>query len=258
MAHGIAAPARKQAPPLRHVVIATSSRHGPSATAGARRSVAGKAVTDPDAVPPAILHAIETAQRELKADPLVLLAIAWQESRLNPRARNRHSTARGLLQFTDVTWLTVVRDFGAKHGLNYYAGAIKTDQDGHLSVRTPRLRRAILALRDNPKLQVIMAAERLAQEKVALEASLGRSVSPADLYMLHLLGPSGAKDFLTQLAQNPATPSATVIGTVFEPNAGLFMHDGRPLSLAEAYEAIGDALREQAAQHAALFSTGAG
>ena len=104
----------------------------------------------------------------------MLLAIAWKESRFDPLARNKHSSARGLLQFTTTTWLTVIRDFGARHGLVHLAAAMSTDREGQLSVTVPRLRRAILALRDNPELQVMMAAERLRQERGVLEQQLGR------------------------------------------------------------------------------------
>ena len=185
----------------------------------------------------------------------MLLAIAWKESRFDPRARNKHSSARGLLQFTTATWLTVIRDFGARHGLVHLAAAISTDREGQLFVRNPRLRRTILALRDDPELQVIMAAERLRQERGILEQRLGRSATPTDLYVLHLLGPAGASNFLTQLEQKPENLSIDVVGQAADPNLGLFIRNGRPLSLAETYEDIRATLSEQATHHAALFAS---
>jgi hypothetical protein len=204
-------------------------------------------------IAPAIVDALRTAKQEVSADPFVLLAIAWKESRFDPLARNKHSSARGLLQFTTVTWLTVIRDFGARHGLAHLAAAIRTDREGRLSVTTPRLHRAILGLRDDPNLEVTMAAERLTQQRGSLEACLGRPATSADLYVLHLLGPAGAKDFLTQLAEKPDSSSVDTVRDVAKPNLGLFVRDGRALSVAEAYAGIQITLNEQTTLYAALF-----
>lgn len=191
----------------------------------------------------------------MRADPFVLLAIAWQESRFDVLARNRHSSARGLLQFTTVTWLSVIRDFGAEHGLGRYAAAIKTDHDGRIIVRNRAIRRKILALRDNPELEAIMAAERLDQERRALADDLHRPVTLPDLYILHMLGPAGAKDFLTALARSPDRSSLDVVGSAAKPNLPLFVHDGHPLSVAETYDRIKAALTDQVTRHAGLFAS---
>ena len=204
-------------------------------------------------ISPEVVAALQAARQKIQADPFLLLAIAFKESSFDPRARNRHSSARGLLQFTTTTWLTVVRDFGPRYGLGHLSAAIKTKQSGEMSVASPRQRRAILALRDNPGLEIAMAAERLAQERRSLELSLGRPAVPADLYVLHLLGPAGAREFLAQLAHNPDRSSVDVVGSAANRNLGLFVRNGRTLSTAEAYAAISSTLTDQAAQHASLF-----
>jgi hypothetical protein len=204
-------------------------------------------------IAPLVVDAIRVAQQKSHVDPGLLLAIAAKESGFNPEARNRHSTARGLLQFTNATWLTVVRDFGPRYGLSRYAQAIETDRDGRLRVSKPHLRRAILALRDNPRLQAIMTAERLEQGRPSLELHLGRAARTADLYFLHLLGPTGATHFLTELNEHPDASSLTVVGGVAKANAGLFVKDGRPMTVAEAYASIQATLDEQASKHDDLF-----
>jgi Transglycosylase SLT domain len=221
----------------------------------ARPRVDAHRLRRPEAITPDIIRALHTAKKTVQADPFVLLAIAWKESRFDPLARNKHSSARGLLQFTTATWLTVIRDFGARHGLVRQAAAISTDREGQLSVTNPGQCRAILALRDDPELQVMMAAERLRQERGALEQQLGRSATPADLYVLHLLGPAGARNFLTQLEHKPESLSIDVVGHAADPNLGLFIRNGRRLSVVETYEDIRAALSEQATHHAALFAS---
>jgi hypothetical protein len=239
--------------------FATSREAAPGvereAAPGVERAAAhGEANLTPVPIDARVYRALRMAQDKMQADPALLLAIAWQESRFDPKARNHQSSARGLLQFTTVTWLTVVRDFGARHGLAHYAAAISTGRNGELTVTPPRLRRKILALRDDPNLEVIMAAERLAQEKGTLETDIGRPAVTADLYVLHLLGPTGAKEFLTALARRPNKPSVDVVGTVARPNRGLFVQHGRYLTVAETYQNIKDALTQQVEQHASLFA----
>jgi hypothetical protein len=204
-------------------------------------------------IPRLVVQALRVAQQATTIDPYLLLAIAWKESSFNSEARNKHSSARGLLQFTTTTWLTVVRDFGAQNGLAHYAASINTDRDGRLSVTKPRLRRAILALRDNPNLQAIMAVDRLEQERKSLEDRLGRPARAADLYFLHLLGPTGARRFLEQLAEAPDTSSVDVVGSVAVPNLGMFTKDGRSVTVAEAYAGVQTTLDDQASRYATLF-----
>lgn len=212
-------------------------------------AVAGR----PGQVAPAVVGAIHAAQRNVHADPDLLLAIASQESSLNSTARNRHSSARGLLQFTSATWLTVVRDFGPQDGLGHYAAAIRTGRDGRLSVDNPRLRRSILALRDDPLLQVTMTTQRLEQQRRALELRLGRPAVAADLYFLHLLGPTGATRFLTCLAEHPDASSVATVGSVAGINAGLFIKDGRPMTVAAAYSGVQTILDQQVSRNSGLF-----
>ena len=185
-----------------------------------------------------IAYVITEARRKCRLDPSLLLAIAYKESSFNPKALNRHSSARGLLQFTNTTWLTVIRDFGPRYGLGRYAAAIETDQDGRLTIKNHRLRRAILTLRDDPVLQAIMMAERLEQERAPLELRIGRPATPVDLYFLHMLGPTGAARFLTDLTEHPDTSSLDVVDAVAPVNPGLFVKDGRPRSVAETYSLI--------------------
>lgn len=243
--------AKHAARPASHHAQQDTSRHKRARLPSADKTAAE---TAEDKIPPDIIRAVRTAERRVQADPLLLLAIAWQESRFNAKARNRYSSAQGFLQFTTRTWLCAIRDFGARHGLARYAQAIKTRPDGSVAVENPKLRRAILRLRTNPELQAVLAAEQLAQKRQDLEARLARPAGPVDLYVLHLLGSSGAAEFLTALAQKPEASARTTVGSVFEVNRGLFVRDGRMLSVAETYEGLSATLARQATLHAALFA----
>lgn len=220
-------------------------RHGTSAPA----QFHGHAARDED-VPPVVLAAFASAQTAAQADPSVLLAIAYKESSFNPTARNRLSSAYGLLQFTEATWLEMIRDFGARYNLSAYATALYTDRDGNISARNRRMRAAILRLRGDPRLSAIMAAERLRSKAKTLSAQLGRDLLPADLYVLYLLGPDGAHHFLIQLAEHPDLSSVAVIGGSARPNAGLFVRAGHALTVADAYAAIDGMISQQQQRYA--------
>ena len=172
----------------RRPAVARRSRHGrrsPSRPCRPRISPASAAWS---------VSALDGAIRSTGIDATLLTALAWQESRFDPRARNRRSTARGLMQFTEATWLEAVRDHGPQHGLQYEAAVLSTDPaSGSITTRQPRTRSRILELRDNPRYAAALAAARINRARIALAQSLGRPVGPADLYLVHLLGPSGAQ-----------------------------------------------------------------
>src|ERR1044072_9969799 len=66
-----------------------------------------------------------------------LLNQARLESGLNPDARARTSSATGLFQFLDNTWLGMVRQHGAEHGLGWAAAQIRQGPGGRPSCPGP-------------------------------------------------------------------------------------------------------------------------
>jgi Transglycosylase SLT domain len=204
-------------------------------------------VWDNPRVPPAVLNAIRGAARSTGVDPDLLAAIAWRESRFNPAARNRQSSATGLLQFTSETWLRAVWSFGAQHDLAHFAAAIRKDRSGVFVVSDQRMRTAIMQLRSDPALSASLAAESIVQQGKALQDQLGRSATPADLYLLHVLGRNGAARFIQAVATNPSDSSLQVASFKVMRNAGLLPRDGRPLTLANTYNAVTVLLQTQQA-----------
>ncbi|KAA2211612.1 transglycosylase SLT domain-containing protein [Teichococcus oryzae] len=192
--------------------------------------------------------ALQRAERATGLSADVLRRIAERESRLDPRAENPSSSARGLMQFTRDTWLEVVRDFGPHHGLGRYAAALTTDRDGNIGARNWRELQGILRLRDNPHLSVVLAAERLKKARPGLEKSMGRAARPADLYLVHLLGPTGARRFLAALHETPGRSSVAVVGEAAKPNPGVFERRGRALPVKTVYEEVAEMFEPRLAQ----------
>ncbi len=161
-----------------------------------------------------------------------LLAQAKVESGLNPSARAATSSARGLYQFTNATWLETVRKHGAEHGLGWAAEAIASGAAEAGSA----IRQTILGLRDNAEAAALMAGEFARENGAALEAKLGRAVGATDLYMAHFLGAGGASKFLSAMQKAPDTAAASLFPAAAAANRRVFYAaDGTARSLAQVY-----------------------
>jgi hypothetical protein len=180
-----------------------------------------------------------------------LLAKARLESGLVPSARARTSSASGLFQFVERTWLATVKRHGARHGLGWAAEAIDW-AGGRLSVASAELRAAILKLRDDPEAAAAMAAEHAAENRARLEARLGRAVGDTELYLAHFLGAGGATRFLRALATDPDAPAAALLPRAARANRAIFFdRAGEPRSLASIFERFAARLERAGASAAA-------
>src|ERR1700691_3434794 len=86
-----------------------------------------------------------------------LLATAQVESGLNPQAGASTSSARGLFQFVEQTWLGMLKQAGPALGYGQYAAAITKTASGHYEVTDPALKSEILKLRNDPTANAVMA-----------------------------------------------------------------------------------------------------
>jgi Transglycosylase SLT domain len=181
--------------------------------------------------------AISQASARTGVDFTYLFNQARIESSLNPNARARTSSATGLYQFIEQTWLGTVRRHGAEHGLGWAANAIQRGQNGRFHVADPQMRRAILDLRRNPEASAAMAAEFASDNGQYLERRLGRPAESVDLYLAHFLGAGGAARFLRAHDANPGGAAAPVLPAAARANRWVFYNrNGSPRSFAEIRE----------------------
>jgi len=163
-----------------------------------------------------------------------LLNQARIESSLNPDAHARTSSATGLFQFIEQTWLGMVKQHGADHGLATEANAIQRGRNGHYYVADPAMRRQILDLRRQPEASSAMAAEFASDNGRYLERRLGRAAEPVDLYLAHFLGAGGAARFLRAHDSNPGAAAAAMLPAAARANRAVFYNrDGSARSFAE-------------------------
>src|ERR1700734_579357 len=134
-----------------------------------------------------------------------LLAPAQAEAGLNPQAGASTSSARGLFQFIDQTWLGTMKQSGAELGYGRYAAAISKTTSGHYQVADPEMRSEILKLRNDPTANAVMAGAFTRANADILSKKLGRAPSEGELYIAHFLGAGGAAKLISAANSNPDT-----------------------------------------------------
>ncbi len=168
-----------------------------------------------------------------------LLKTAQRESALDPAAKARTSSATGLFQFIEQTWLSLVRDEGAKYGLGDYAKAVQTGSDGRAVVPDADARREILALRNDPKAAATMAGELALKNREHLQQALGRDPTEGELYIAHVLGAQGASRLVDQARNSPTVSAAAMFPDAAAANRNLFFDKaGRARGAAEVYAVL--------------------
>ena len=151
-----------------------------------------------------------------------LLATAKMESNFNPKAAATTSSARGLFQFIDQTWLGTVKEAGAHLGYGKYADAITKNPSGSYSVSDPDARAAIMKLRDDPDAASSMAAVLTQSNSFKLTGKIGRRPTDAELYMAHFMGVGGAGKLIQNAEDNPNASAARMFPNAAAANQSIF------------------------------------
>lgn len=184
-----------------------------------------------------VLTAIKAASDKTGVDFAYLVNKAAQESGFRTEVKAKTSSATGLYQFTEQTWLQMVRDNGSQYGVGDLAGKIETRTDGSLAVRDRATRQHILALRKNPELSAAMAAEYASDNKEYLADRVGGSIGRTELYMAHFLGAGGAAEFLQAKAGNPQAKAASLLPEAAAANRSVFYDvNGKARTVSQIYD----------------------
>jgi hypothetical protein len=188
-------------------------------------------------VPAHIVKAVADASAKVGVNFAYLMDKANTESSFNPTAKAKTSSASGMFQFIESTWLDMVNKYGAQHGLAKQADAISKTRDGKLVVADKATRREILELRKDPKVASLMAAEYANENKKTLEKNLGRTVGETELYLAHFLGAGGATKFLKAMDRNPSASAASLLPEAASSNRSVFFgKSGKSFTLAQVFD----------------------
>jgi hypothetical protein len=179
---------------------------------------------------PKLLSSVARGAQRTGADFKHLLATAQIESGGDHAARAATSSAAGLFQFTEQTWLQAVHQHGPRHGLDHAANAIQKTTGGRYIVSQEDARHEILALRHDETVSAAMAGELTKDNQAALTAELGRAPSGAELYLAHFLGAAGASRMLKAAAEPDPISAASVLPAAARANANLFYRHGQAVT----------------------------
>lgn len=184
-----------------------------------------------------IVAALKNAADATGSDFHYLLGTAMRESSLKANAQSSTSSAAGLFQFIDQTWMGLVKTHGAKYGLGSLAGAINTSPDGRYHAANDADRQTILALKKDPQVSALMAGEYARSTQGAMEANLGRQVCGGELYAAHFLGADAACKLIRTSQSTPSASAAQIFPQAAGTNRNVFFHaDGTAKSVREVYD----------------------
>lgn len=210
----------------------TGSQDAPRGAAAATASRSAGA-------PAGIVEAIRQGAQSTGVGFDYLLATAQRESSLDPSAKAATSSATGLFQFIEQTWLGTMKSAGPSLGLSSYADAITARSDGSYAVADPSAKQAILDLRKDPQVAATLAGALTQKNRESLSASLGRAPTAGDLYAAHVLGAKGAATLIASAQGSPARAAAVDLPEAAAANRSLFYDKtGRPRSSSELYATL--------------------
>ncbi|MEL6707126.1 MAG: transglycosylase SLT domain-containing protein [Pseudomonadota bacterium] len=230
------------------------------------RSGAARQVTNASSTQ--VEQAIAKAARSTSVAFDYLVAQAQVESAMNPQARAQTSSASGLYQFIESTWLNTVKRHGERFGLGDIADRISISPSGSAYVTDPAQRAAILNLRNDPEVASLMAAGLAEDNRADLTSVLGRQPEANELYLAHFLGAGGASRFLSAMQSNPdqsaanlfRRPAAANRAVFYEPNGasrslgGVMNYLGAKMDRALAMARTGDHSKGNFPDHVASFA----
>ncbi|WP_027172072.1 transglycosylase SLT domain-containing protein [Methylobacterium sp. 10] len=189
-----------------------------------------------------LVQKIVRAAQAVQTDPVLLMAVADKESSFITEVQAKTSSATGLFQFIERTWLGVVRDFGPKYGLTQEAALVVSGDNGKPSVADAAERTRILELRRDPYLAALMAGEMLKRDAARISLRIGRELTLGEVYLAHFLGPDDAEEFLASVVDKPKSAAAQMLPGPARANRTIFFAAQRgrrkaaSLSVAQVHE----------------------
>ncbi len=192
-------------------------------------------VSAPIKISPQLALIINNAGKRNNVDFNYLLQTAIRESSLNPNAKAKSSSALGLFQFIEATWLETMKAEGARLGYQNYANAIKIDEKGNYFVKDKKLLKEILELRKNPQIAADLAAAFTRKNGEYLTKAFGRMPSAGELYIAHFLGAKGAEKLFREALKDPNQIAADLFPNAAKANRTIFYENNRAKTIKQVY-----------------------
>jgi hypothetical protein len=192
----------------------------------------------PISIPQSLAYVLTAAGDRNGVDFDYLLQTAMRESSLNPQAKAQTSSAVGLFQFLEGTWLQVMKEDGPRLGYGDTAQKIERTSSGEYVVRDRAVKAEILKLREDPRIASDLAAAFTKSNGDYLQQRFGRMPSAGELYIAHFLGAQGAERMFTAGLQNPDQIAVNLFPKQAEANRAIFYADGQPRTVRDVYRVL--------------------
>jgi hypothetical protein len=180
--------------------------------------------------------AIQRAASATGVDFGFLMRTAKRESGFNPSIHARTSSAAGLFQFVDQTWLSMLKQHGAKYGYGSYADMIQRGAGGRYHVTGgAEARASVMNLKLDPHAAAYMGAELASECTAYLRGRIGREPTSGEIYAAHMLGPQGGAKLIECVRTSPGADAAAMFPEAAGANKTVFYRDGRPASVSQVY-----------------------
>src|SRR6195952_3596599 len=177
--------------------------------------------------------ATQRASQVTGVDFSFLMKTANCESGFNPAAKAGSSSAAGLFQFVEQTWLSTLKQHGAKHGYARYAELINKGDDGRYHVAGGEAHRAVMDLRLDPHAASMMAGEMTSDSAAYLKGRTGRSPTAGELYAAHFLGPQGSAKLIEAAERQPGATAAHLFPDAAHANKAIFYPGGQAATVGQ-------------------------
>jgi len=187
------------------------------------------------AMPNVVQVALQRASDITGVDLSFMLGTARRESGYNPAAKAPTSSAAGLFQFVDQSWLGTVKKHGARYGYARYAALIEKGPDGRWRPAGPNARQVLMNLRLDPHACALMAGEMASEHAVYLRGRMGRDPTAGELYIAHFLGVAGSARLIEAVGATPSASAPALFPEAARANPTIFYRDGRPATVGELY-----------------------
>jgi hypothetical protein len=169
-----------------------------------------------------VTGAIRRAAQSTGANFDYLLTTAKVESNLDPNSTISTSTATGLFQFLDQTWLGVMKTAGKAFGFGRYADAISQTSSGRYVVEDATLRDEMMKLRKDPAANAMMGGVITQQNAAILAKQIGRQPTEGELYVAHFFGPHAAARVIQLAASEPNANAVSLFPDPARANRSVF------------------------------------
>ena len=168
-----------------------------------------------------VTNAIQKASQTTGVDFTYLMQQAAAESNFTPDAKAKTSSATGLYQFIEKTWLSMMERYGDQYGVDTQSMSKKE----------------ILNLRKDPNIASFMAAEFASENRKFLDHHWGGDVGATELYFAHFLGAGKAASFLNAYDKQPLHAAADLFPKAAKANYNVFYDraTGRARTIGEVY-----------------------